>query len=219
MHCAALAPMNMAWAPPRATALKRWMHCVVLLGLWLLLAVAAAPGYAQPVAVVTDGGSVGRVFAASGSRKVETLELLNAGTRVQVDAVAPFVVLFLASGVEFSFTGPGVVEVGHGQLVALAGNPPQMRPPTPGKEIRLRTQRTAQGGVVLRSVAAEPLPAAAGGAPAAEARRPAADAPLASWVAYALWLDEHQAGEEAKAVWRRVAAERPQDPVLAQRAQ
>ena len=184
----------------------------------MLLAGAACR--AQPVAVVVDGGGVGRVFAASGPRTVETLELLNAGTRVQVDVVAQIVVLYLLSGMEFSFTGPGVIEVGNAQLIALSGHPPVLRAPAPGKEIRLRTQRTAQGGVVLRSVAAEtPASASAPGRTDADSRRPAADAPLASWVAFALWLDENQAPAEAKAVWRRMAAERPQDPALAARAQ
>jgi hypothetical protein len=151
---------------------------------------------------------------------VDTLELLNAGTRMQIDGVAQIVVLYLLSGMEFSFTGPGVIEVGTAQLIALSGNPPVLRAPAPGKEIRLRTQRTAQGGVVLRSVAVDAAAsAAAAGRVDIETRRPAADATLASWVAYALWLDEAQAFAEAKAVWRRLASERPQDPALAARAQ
>jgi hypothetical protein len=188
--------------------------------LWLLLLLAGAACCAQQVAVVVDGGGgVGRVFSASGSRNVETLELLSAGTRVQVDGVGQIVVLYLLSGMEFSFTGPGVFEIGNAQLIALSGNPPVLRTPTPGKEIRLRTQRTAQGGVVLRSVAAEtPGAASAPGSVDIDARRPAADAALAGWVAYALWLDEMQAVDEAKAVWRRLAAERPLDPALAARA-
>jgi hypothetical protein len=172
------------------------------------------------VAVVIDGGGAARTFTSSGARPVETLDLLSTGARLQIDTVAQIVVLYLSSGIEFSFTGPGVVEVGNAQLIGLSGNPPVVRVPVAGKEIRLRTQRTAQGGVVLRSVAVEP----AASATAAEtididARRPAADAPTAQWVAYALWLEENQASVAAKAVWRRLAAERPGDPALARRAQ
>lgn len=184
-----------------------------------LLLLAGAACRAQPVAVVVDGGGVGRIFSASGARNLETLELLNAGTRVQIDGVARIVVLYLRSGMEFSFDGPGIVEVGNGQLIALSGNPPVLRAPTPGKEIRLRTQGTAQGGVVLRSMAAQASASAATTSQEAiDARRPDADAALASWVAYALWLDEIQAFAEAKALWRRLAAERPADPALAARA-
>lgn len=198
---------------------RRFHRALMLAAAWLLLW-AAADCRAQPVAVVVDGGGVGRVFDAAGSRSVETLELLNSGTRVQIDAVGLFVVLYLRSGMEFSFTGPGIVEVGSAQLVALSGNPAVLRTPAAGKEIRLRTQRTAQGGVVLRSVASEAAaPTAAQPATDVDARRPAADAPLASWVAYALWLDENREAAEAKVVWRRLAAERPQDPALAARAQ
>jgi hypothetical protein len=184
-----------------------------------LLLCAGAACRAQPVAVVVDGGAMGRVFSASGARNLETLELLTAGTRVQIDGVARIVVLYLRSGMEFSFDGPGIIEVGNAQLVALSGNPPVLRAPAPGKEIRLRTHGTAQGGVVLRSIGA---PASASAATASreasDTRRPDADAALASWVAYALWLDEIQAFDEAKAIWRRLAAERPTDPALAARA-
>lgn len=208
--------------PPHQAAAGRWrgLRKAALAALGLLLAGAAWQCRAQPVAVLIDGGGTGRVFAATGVRTVQTLELLSPGTRLQIDTVAQIVVLYLASGVEFSFTGPGVIEVGPAQLIGLSGNPPVARAPTPGKEIRLRTQRTAQGGVVLRSVAADtPSAAAPAGALDLEARRPAADAPLASWVAYALWLDENNAASDAKAVWRRLASERPTDPALAQRAQ
>lgn len=204
---------------PAARTPRRFQQGMARAALWLLLLVAVATCRAQQVAVVVDGGGNGRVFSATGSRNVETLELLSAGTRVQIAGVGQIVVLYLHSGMEFSFTGPGIFEIGNAQLIALSGNPPVLRAPTPGKEIRLRTQRTAQGGVVLRSVAAEaPGAASAPGLADIDARRPAADAALASWVAYALWLDEVQAVGEARAVWRRLAAERPMDPALAARA-
>jgi hypothetical protein len=37
-------------------------------------------------------------------------------------------------------------------------------------------------------------------------------------VAYALWLDENDAADEARLVWQRLSAERPADPALAARA-
>jgi hypothetical protein len=207
---------NVANVGATAWQRKRW---VTWLATGLLLACGAWQARAQPVAVVIDGGGVARVFATSGTRTVETLELLNAGTRLQVDSVAQIVVLYLLTGVEFSFTGPGVIEVRSSQLVALSGNPPTVRLPTAGKEIRLRTQRTAQGGVVLRSVSADTSePAAQAGSVEVDSRRPSADAPLASWVAYALWLEEMNASVEARAVWQRIAVERPMDKAIAKRA-
>jgi len=199
---------------------SKWRQWLVGLATGLLLAGGALQARAQPVAVVIDGGGVGRVFSASGSRTVDTLELLNTGTRLQVDSVSQIVVLYLITGVEFSFTGPGVVEVRSSQLVALSGTPPTVRLPAAGKEIRLRTQRTAQGGVVLRSVTvdnAEPAPAQLGSIDL-ESRRPLADAPVASWVAYALWLEEMNAPVEARAIWQSIAAERPADKAIARRA-
>lgn len=218
MHANALRSATTC-GPAASARLWRWRVFAAQAALGLLLAGAAWSCRAQPVAVVIDGGGVGRVFSGSGSRTVETLELLSPGTRLQVDAVAQVVVLYLANGVEFAFTGPGVIEVGNSQLIGLSGNPPVARTPKPGKEVRLRTQRTAQGGVVLRSVAAEAAaPAAAASAIDPESRRPDADAALSSWVAYALWLDEIDAASEAKAVWRRLAVERPMDAAIARRA-
>lgn len=213
-----------ASAPPvprhAAAAWKRQRWLIGLFVALLLLAGSALQARAQPVAVVIDGGGVGRVFAVSGSRTVETLELLSAGARLQVDSVSQIVVLYLQTGVEFSFTGPGVVEVRSSQLVALSGNPPAVRLPTAGKEIRLRTQRTAQGGVVLRSVSVETSDSTTQGSSVdLESRRPPPDAPVASWVAYALWLEEMNAAVDARAVWQRIAAERPADKAIAKRAQ
>lgn len=197
----------------------RWWRFVWLTAACVLLA-AAGQCRAQPVAVVIDGGGVGRVFSASGPRTVESLDLLTPGTRVQIDSVAQIVVLYLLTGMEFSFTGPGVIEVGNSQLIALSGNPPAVRAPAVGKEIRLRTQRTAQGGVVLRSVAVETAASAPlFGSADMESRRPPADASVASWVAYALWLDEINATSDARAVWQRIAAERPMDRAIVRRAQ
>jgi hypothetical protein len=45
------------------------------------------------------------------------------------------------------------------------------------------------------------------------ALRPEAAAPVSAWTSYALWLDGQGLADEARAVWRRVANERPDDPV------
>jgi hypothetical protein len=218
MHAQALDPAHPALPGAARAAARRWRRAAAGALLALLAAGATWPCRAQAVAVLIDGGGASRAYTSSSARPVETLDLLNAGTRLQVDAVAQIVVLYLASGVEFQFTGPGVVEVGGTQLIGLSGLAPVMRTPAAGKEIRLRTQRTAQGGVVLRSVAVEAAPAASPDSVDPQSRRPADDAPVASWVAYALWLEQIDAAAEARTVWRRVAAERPGDTALAQRA-
>jgi len=46
------------------------------------------------------------------------------------------------------------------------------------------------------------------------ALRPDAAAPISAWTAYALWLDGQGLADEARIVWRRVAKERPDDPMV-----
>lgn len=48
----------------------------------------------------------------------------------------------------------------------------------------------------------------------ADARRPAASAPLSTRVAYAAWLDQTELKDEARKYWRSLAAERPDDARL-----
>ena len=46
------------------------------------------------------------------------------------------------------------------------------------------------------------------------ALRPDAVAPISAWTAYALWLDGQGLADEARTVWRRLAKERPDDPMV-----
>jgi hypothetical protein len=180
---------------------------------------AAAYSIAQPVAVVVEAGGAARLLSSAGSRPVETLELLQPGARLQLETAGRFAVLYLQSGVEFTFNGRGLIEVGTLQPVALEGDPPVRRLPTIGKEIRLRPDRVAQGGVVLRSLSPPPVASAAAQEPAdIQSRRPDANEPMASWVAYALWLEDAGAGAEAKTIWRQLAVERPTEKAIAKRA-
>jgi len=45
------------------------------------------------------------------------------------------------------------------------------------------------------------------------ALRPEPTAPISAWTGYALWLDGQGLADEARGVWRRVASERPDDPM------
>jgi len=45
------------------------------------------------------------------------------------------------------------------------------------------------------------------------ALRPDGAAPISAWTGYALWLDGQGLADEARAVWQRVAKERPDDPM------
>ena len=47
----------------------------------------------------------------------------------------------------------------------------------------------------------------------AMALRPDSSAPVSAWSGYALWLDSQGLADEARGAWRRVASERPDDPM------
>jgi hypothetical protein len=187
--------------------------CCLLLG-------ALPDSYAvPPVAIVVDATGVVQIGSGAEAHAVRTLELLSAGANLHINASARVVVLYLASGAEYSSVGLGLLEVGDSQLTALSGAPPSRWVPPPGTEVRLRVDRVVQGGVAMRKIG---LPEATSGSeriqPDLESRRPAANAPFAKRVAYSLWLEDVGAWEEARAAWRGLALERPTDEGIARRA-
>lgn len=205
---------------PGELLVARFRHIARVAVILAGLALASASCIAQPVAVVVEAGGAARVLSNGGSRPVETLELLQPGARLQLDTSGRLAVLYLQSGIEFTFNGRGLIEVGTLLPVALEGDPPVRRLPAAGKEIRLRPDRVAQGGVVMRSLSAAPLASAAAQERAdIQSRRPDANEPVASWVAYALWLEDAGAGAEAKTIWRQLAVQRPIERAIAKRAQ
>jgi hypothetical protein len=198
-----------------------------------LLAVAAR---AQPVAVVVDKAGEVTIDGAGAPRPVASLDMLDAGSRIRLVTGGRLVLLYMQSGHEYSATGPALLEVEPAQLKALQGAAAVRRVPPAGQEIRLRPDRVALGGIVLRSVrpadsgsADKALPTATADTAASpeaatatdaqiEQRRPAPGSPFAARVAYALWLDDVGATAQARAAWRALSAERPADAELARRA-
>jgi hypothetical protein len=52
-----------------------------------------------------------------------------------------------------------------------------------------------------------------------EKLRPAENAPFADWVVYAMGLEQIGLTSEAKGVWKKLSAQRPNDPKLRQLAE
>lgn len=114
----------------------------------LPLAVRAAP--AAPVALVTD--VTGDVSLESPQAPVKLMEALPAEAEIVVGAGAHAVVFYLADGAQFTLAGPGRYRL-HARAPAPArGAAPVERKAAPVayRGLRLRTERTAQGGVVMR---------------------------------------------------------------------
>jgi hypothetical protein len=112
------------------------------------LGCAAAPAAAQNVAMVTDVS--GKV---TGTVEVTILSEIPADARVQLEAKARLVAIYLKSGDEYSFTGPGQVQFQAGEPKVLSGAKLQKRASPLGKggNITIKPVGVAQAAYVMRS--------------------------------------------------------------------
>lgn len=126
--------------PPRA----------VFAGLVLALALAVGTAHAATTALVTD--VIGDSTLAPGAEPVKLLAEVAAGRIVQVAANGQVTLFLLADGSEYLLKGPGRWRVTTVAPEAQDGAPaPQKRAvAAPLRDVRLRTDRIAQGGIVMR---------------------------------------------------------------------
>jgi hypothetical protein len=131
----------------RALAVPLWLALGVF-GAWL--ATAAGVAQAAPIALVTDVvGDATR--AASPPESLKLLAELNAGVEVLVADKAQLVVFYLADGTEYTFNGPGRYRLQMRAPEALRGSAPlRKETPTVYKNLRLKTERVAQGALATR---------------------------------------------------------------------
>lgn len=160
---------------------------------------AALSAYGQSVALVTDLS--GRAGALAILAEVEQ----DARVRLENGEMA---VLYYGSGQEFRFRGPALIAFGAAGPKVIEGAPAQAVAAAPGKKIEVKP-----GGVTPATFAMRGGPSA-GLRAQAEALRPAAGAPFSERVAYAAWLEQQQLGDEARAWWKKLAAERPDSAQL-----
>jgi hypothetical protein len=126
-----------------------------VLGAWPIGSVSAAG-----VALVTD--VVGEAtFVAAPAEPLKLLGELNAGVEVAVADHAQLVVFYLAEGAEYALKGPGRYRILAKGPEALSGaTPPQRKVAAAAyKELRVKTDRVAQGGMIMRgdSILAYPV--------------------------------------------------------------
>jgi hypothetical protein len=130
---------------------RRSPHLGALAGLAFALALSVASAQAAPAALVTD--VVGDSVFAPGSEPVRLLAEVAAGSVVRVAANGQLTLFQLADGSEYTVRGPGRWRVGTGapepQDGAAAAQKRAVAAPL--REVRLRTDRVAQGGIVMRS--------------------------------------------------------------------
>lgn len=119
----------------------------VVVALVSLFAWIPALAVAQSVALVTDVS--GRV---SGTAPVSILSEIAADARVQVDAGARLVAIYLKSGDEYTFTGPAQVQFRAAEPLVLSGGKPQRKanPLGGGSNVTIRPVKVAQAAFVMR---------------------------------------------------------------------
>ncbi len=126
----------------------------VLAACALWLACLVAPVAAQTVAIVTDLTGKVAIQGAADRRDVGILSEISAGAKLQLEGSARLVVLYTASGEEYIFSGPALVEFRAGVPEALSGAKPQKKISAIGKsaDIRIKTATATQAGYVMRSI-------------------------------------------------------------------
>lgn len=129
---------------------NRIFASIVVVG---LAASSALPVAAQStgVALVVDRVGTVSLGDAGATRPVATLAILPAGTRLQLDPASSLTLLFVASGDEYTVSGPGGAQVDASGISTTQGAVARRRAPGATKPVQLRGEALAMGGVVMRS--------------------------------------------------------------------
>jgi hypothetical protein len=130
---------------------QRLRFATMQLALGAIAIATAISASAAGIALVID--VVGNATVASvPSESLKLLGELNAGVEVAVPDHAQLVVFYLAEGAEYTLNGPGQYRILAKGPEALRGASPPQRKATAAayKELRLKTDRVAQGGMVMR---------------------------------------------------------------------
>ena len=186
--------------------MKRILFALALLASTLALA-------ADPLGMVIDVQG----NATLGKNQVEMLSYLNAGNEIQLSPGASMTVTWYAGSKELKFAGPARLKVEPGGIKVVQGGKAQERSVADEKVAATRTlpPRLGQAAINMRSV----KPMTSEQEAQRERLRPADNAPFGDWVVYAMGLEQIGLTGEAKGVWRKLSAQRPNDPKLRQLAE
>jgi hypothetical protein len=113
----------------------------------------AMPAAAQTIAIITDLTGNASIQGAAAKRDITILSTIDAGMRLSLDGGARMVALYTASGDEYAFAGPALIEFRDSAPEALSGTQPRKRisAVAKGADIRIRTSSTMQAGYVMRA--------------------------------------------------------------------
>ena len=130
-----------------------WRAGLALVLMMSCLAGLSAPARAESVAIVTD--VAGRVAMQGGPAhgEIGILDEIEPDTRLQVDGGARLVVLYLASGNEYAFSGPAQVQFRANEPRVVSGAQPQKRASPlgrSGQDVTIKPFRVTPGAMVMR---------------------------------------------------------------------
>lgn len=183
----------------------------ILIGIALLAPMLALA--AEPLGMVIDVQG----NATLGKSRVEMLSYLSAGNEIQIAPGGSMTVTWYAGSKELKFSGPASLKVEPGGIKVVKGSAAQERSVSETRLDATRKPPTRLGQAAVNMRGIKPM------TPEQEALReklrPADDAGFSDWVMYAMGLEQIGLTSEAKGVWRKLAAQRPDDPKLRQLAQ
>ena len=186
----------------------------------LVLAATAAVSQAQmrePLGMVIDVQGKGTINDSGKSAPLEMLSYLRPNSEVQLSPGASVTVTWYAGSKELKYAGPARLKVESGGIKVVQGGAAQERAVTDEKVAATKKlpSRLGQAAVNMRSL----KPMTPEQETAREKIRPADNAPFGDWVMYAMGLEQLGLTGEAKGVWRKLSAQRPDDPKLRQLAE
>ena len=189
---------------------------------------AGGQGKVEPLGMVLDvQGTVTSIDAGKSSR-VEMLSYLRPGMDLDLGAGSALTVTWYADSKELSFSGPAKLKVARERIQVVQGAGANERSLGEEKVAAGKAGmpgRLAQATVMMRSM--KPSSGAQETAPALTRTdqdrlaklKPGANAGFSDWMLYAVALEELKQTPEAREVWKKLAAERPDEPRLRQFAE
>ena len=172
---------------------------------------------AEPLGMVIDVQGSATVKDAGKTKQLDMLSYLNAQNEIDLSSGASMTVTWYAGSKELKFAGPARLKVEPAGIKVMQGSAAQERPVADEKMAATKKLPPRLGQAPINMRVIKPL------TPVLEAQlvmlRPAENAPFGDWVVYAMGLEQMGLISEAKGVWRKLSAQRPNDPKLRQLAE
>jgi hypothetical protein len=183
----------------------------------LMLSASTLALAAEPLGMVIDVQGNATLNSGGKSSRLDMLSYLNAQNEIQLSQGASMTVTWYAGSKELKFSGPARLKVEPAGIKVMQGGAAQERSVTDEKMAATKKlpPRLGQAAINMRGI--KPM------TPEQEAQRerirPAENAPFGDWVMYAMGLEQMGLSGEAKGVWKKLSAQRPNDPKLRQLAE